>query len=89
MFLVADLLGLSNSPRAAYKDQNAALGQPICGNAVAWVELKIDDVLNRFLFKENCVNFGTMIVCSSRHRGLDDPPLNFDLLGFHEHTVPQ
>ena len=65
MFLVADLLGLSNTPRTAFEDQNATLVQPICGDTVAWVESKIDEVLDCFLFKENCVNFGTMIVCMS------------------------
>ncbi len=88
MFLVTDLLGLSDSPQAAYEDQNAVLSRLICGNTVAWVESKIDDILNCFLFKENCVHFGMMIVCPFRHQGLDDSPLNFDLLGFRGNKVP-
>ncbi len=84
VFLVADPLGLSNAPWMAYEDQNAALSRPICGNIVPWVEPKIDDVLNCFLFKENCSNFGRMIVCPFGHRGLDDPPVNLICLALME-----
>ncbi len=60
----------------------------VCGYAVAWTELKVDDVVDQFLFKENCINFGTMVLCPFGHRGLNNPPVDFDLLGLSGSKVP-
>ena len=88
MFLVLDLLGLSNAPWTAYKHWIAVLGRSVCGNTVAWIEPKVDDVFNCFWFKENCINFGTMVICPFGHWGLDNSPVDFDLFCLWKSKMP-
>jgi hypothetical protein len=46
------------------------------------------DVFKCFSIKENCINFFMMIVCSFGHQQLDDPHVDFNLLGFCGRKVP-
>ncbi len=79
MFNISEAFRLRNSLRAAHEDGYSLFAHAILRDAFTWVKLKVNDIFDCLLFKEDCVDLCAMVVAPFFHVLLKLASVNFDL----------